>query len=76
VKQWTLFDTSFVATSALSKIVFTSVTPSTGTLGNFLDNVIVTPSDELSTSNVSAPASVALMLVGVFGLMFSRRKAS
>jgi hypothetical protein len=76
VKQWTLFNTSFVATGALSKIVFTSVTPSTGTLGNFLDNVVVTPGDELSTSNVSAPASVALMLVGVFGLMLSRRKAS
>lgn len=76
VKQWTLFNTSFEATSASSKIVFTSITPSTGTLGNFLDNVIVTPSEELSTSNVSAPASVALILAGVFGLMFSRRKTS
>jgi hypothetical protein len=76
VKQWTLFETSFVATSTASKIVFTSITPSTGTRGNFLDNVIVTPNDELSTANVSAPASVALMLAGMFGLMFSRRKTS
>lgn len=76
VKQWSLFETSFVATGALSKIIFTSVTPATGTLGNFLDDVIVTPSDELSTVNASAPASVALILAGMFGLMFSRRKTS
>jgi hypothetical protein len=76
VKEWTLFETSFVAIGSSTDIMFTSITPSTGTLGNFLDNVIVTGSNNVSTASVSAPTAIALMLAGVFGLIFSRRKAS
>lgn len=76
VKIWSLFETSFVAVGASTDIKFTSIMPSTGTVGNFLDNVIITPSDDLSTANVSAPATIALLLAGMFGIMFSRKKAS
>lgn len=76
VQEWTLFETSFVANSAQSTITFTAITPSTGTLGNFLDDVTVLTSEELVPAEVSAPATVVLMLSGLFGLMFARRKTS
>lgn len=72
VKQWSVFNSSFIATGSSSKIVFTSVIPDTGTVGNFLDSIYVTTRDNIV--NASAPASIALILAGMFGLIFSRRK--
>ena len=58
---------SFVATSALSAITFT--TYDTGTLGNFLDNVVVT-----AQANVVESSPLALLLIGLTGLVLIRRK--
>lgn len=74
VKSWTLFNTSFIATGISSEIMFTSIVPSTGTMGNFLDDVRVTFSETLgNATDVSAPASIALVFAGLFGLMFARK---
>lgn len=55
------FQTSFVANSAQSTIALTAITPSTGTMGNFLDDVKVVEST-LSPAEISAPATIALSL--------------
>ena len=73
VKEWTFYESSFVALSTTSNIVFTAVTPHTGTVGNFLDSVSVIARTPVS---VSSPASIALILSGLFGIMFARRKAA
>jgi hypothetical protein len=64
VKQWSSFIASFVATDTSTTIKFTTITPKTGTLGNFIDNVVITAS---TTSVVEASAPSAALLV-LFGL--------
>lgn len=73
VKKWKLFETSFVASSVNSQITFTSVRPSTATIGNFLDNVVVTMQPTISAANVSAPATLTFFFVGALGLLVLRR---
>lgn len=63
--SWSLFQDSFVASDWTSTISFTSVT--TGTIGNFLDGVSV-------TSSVPAPGTLALVVMGLFGLGAARRR--
>jgi hypothetical protein len=65
---WSVFSTSFQASGASSTISFTSVSPLTGTIGNFLDDVKVT------THQVAEPATLALLGLGLAGLGFSRRR--
>jgi hypothetical protein len=71
VKQWSMFESSFVAVDALTTIRFTSITPLSGTVGNFIDNVVVTQST-LSTVEASAP-SAALMVLLSISLLWVRR---
>ena len=67
---WTLFTGSFIATTDLSRIAFTTVVPSTGTVGNFIDDVKVSA----SVANVPEPGSLALLGLGLAGLGLSRRR--
>ncbi|AOY86845.1 PEP-CTERM sorting domain-containing protein [Marinobacter salinus] len=64
---WKLFSNSFVATAINTRIMFTSVVPETGTIGNFLDDVKVTVA-------VPEPGTIAMLSLGLFGLGMSRRR--
>lgn len=67
VGSWTQYVGSFVATSNLSTIAFTTL--DAGTLGNFLDDVVVT-----AKVNVDESGSLVMLLIGFFGLVLARRK--
>lgn len=67
VGSWTKYTGSFVASSNISTIAFTSF--DTGTLGNFLDDVVVT-----AKANVDESSSLVMLLIGFFGLVLVRRK--
>lgn len=66
--QWSTFSSSFLADSSQSSIAFTTIVPSTGTIGNFIDDVKV--------SAVSEPATLALLGLGIAGLGLARRRLS
>lgn len=66
VKQWSQFNSSFVANNTLTTIRFTSITPKTGTVGNFIDNVAVT--------QASAPSAALLVLLGLSMVWVRRTK--
>jgi hypothetical protein len=59
------FSKSFVATSAMTTLTFTAITPATGTLGNFLDDIRVT---------VPEPGALALLGLGLLGLGIARKR--
>lgn len=66
VKQWALYEEKFTAVSSQTILMFTSVKPYSGTLGNFLDDIIVTSRRTLGTSTqISEPHGILL-----FSLMF------
>ena len=64
---WSVFSDSFVATAINTRIMFTSVVPETGTVGNFLDDVKVTVA-------VPEPGTLALFSLGLLGLGMARRR--
>lgn len=66
--QWKLFSSSFVATSTLTTLTFTSL--NLGTLGNLIDDVKVNARASVPESN-----TLALFAVGLIGLGFARKKA-
>lgn len=63
--KWNTYSNSFVATSAITELRFTSVDAST--VGNLLDGVVV-------KSHVPESSSMALFVAGLFGLFVARRK--
>lgn len=67
VGNWKQYTGSFVASSALSTIRFTSY--DAGTYGNFLDNVVVTAKASVVESN-----PLVMLLIGFAGLVLVRRK--
>jgi hypothetical protein len=66
VKQWSTYTAKFKATDTTSNIRFTTITPESGTVGNFIDNVEV--------NAVSAPATAILMLLGLAAVFVRRAK--
>jgi len=73
VGSWSQYTGSFVANSLWSTITFTST--DTGTLGNFLDDVVVV-ADLNPGQQADLPESnpLAMLLIGLAGLIFIRRK--
>ena len=75
VKNWSTFNTRFVATSALTTIRFTTVNQ--GSYGNFLDAVSVVTSSQPSLaafrqSNVPEPSTIMLILLAIALLAVKR----
>ncbi|WP_049630434.1 hypothetical protein [Cellvibrio sp. pealriver] len=68
VGSWKQYTGSFVANSTLSTITFT--TYDAGTLGNFLDGVVVT-----AKANVIESSPLVMLMIGLVGLVLARRKA-
>lgn len=64
-KQWSVYEQTFTATSNYTTLRFTSVTPTTRTVGNLIDAVDVT--------EVSEPKSIALLTL-VMAALFSRKR--
>lgn len=67
VGSWKKYTGSFVASGNLSTITFT--TYNAGTLGNFLDDVVVT-----AKANVVESSPLVMLLIGLAGLVLVRRK--
>ena len=65
--SWNEYSYQFTATSAVSTLTFTSLDGGQDTTGNIFDDVRV--------SAVSEPGSFALMMLGLAGLAYSRKKA-
>ena len=80
VKAWSSFTDSFVATSISTTIKFTSITPTIGTIGNFIDNIQVVKRPTLAartTTIISEPSVLALFgasLLTLGGFIGYRRK--
>ncbi|MFT6737587.1 MAG: hypothetical protein ACJA0G_001727 [Kangiellaceae bacterium] len=77
LKTWSQFMSEFTALGDETTISFTSITPSTATVGNFIDNVVVTKADVTKADvtdqvSVSTP-SILIMTLLSLGLMFVRR---
>ncbi len=70
VGSWKQYTGSFVATNALSTISFT--TYDAGTLGNFLDDVVVVAKDLQVDVVESSP--LVMLLIGFAGLLFIRKR--
>ena len=74
--QWHYFNTVFTASSALTTLTLSSVTPYSGTLGNLIDAVTVNQQFSNQTaSTVSEPSLLWLTLLSVFGLKSRRLNA-
>lgn len=69
VGSWKQYTGSFVASTTVSTITFTSYDNST--VGNFLDDVVVT-----ARAQVDESGSLVMLAIGLIGLFYSRRKLS
>jgi hypothetical protein len=69
---WNKFSGSFVADSISSTIRFTSL--NTGTVGNFIDDVVVTQALTPLQAEVPAAPTLAVLGLGLLVLLFSRRQ--
>ncbi|KZY72604.1 hypothetical protein A3765_25515 [Oleiphilus sp. HI0130] len=64
---WNTYLNDFVGTGSETYLMLTSIVPSAGTVGNFIDAV--------SVSEVPEPATLALMGLGLAGLAGARRRS-
>ena len=75
VGQWNVFSSSFIAQDKYTNIRFTSVTPYSSTVGNFLDDIKVEQIFSASKiSQVSEPVGVMLLGVGLLVMMRNRKR--
>ncbi|MFV1872609.1 MAG: DUF642 domain-containing protein [Oleiphilus sp.] len=65
--HWNEYSYQFTATSAISTLTFTSLDGGRDTTGNIFDDVRV-------VTAVSEPASLALFMLGLAGLVYTRKK--
>jgi len=63
--DWSTYANSFYGTGLETYIMLTSINPDAGTVGNFIDAIVV--------SEVSEPATLALFGLGLIGLTSMRR---
>lgn len=74
VKKWSVYNSSFKATSDSTTLSFTSVYPEFATVGNFLDDIKVIASPRNNNRLVNdVPEPSALLLAGL-GLLIIMRK--
>jgi len=71
--KWSTFNLNFEATSMYTTVMFTSLTPSSGTVGNFLDDISLTRSSSGLASSISEPSTFMIILMGL-GLLVGRRQ--
>lgn len=69
---WNKFSGSFIADSSSSTIRFTSLT--NGTVGNFIDDVVVTQGVNPVLADVPVAPTLAVFGLGLLGLALSRRQ--
>lgn len=69
---WNKFNGSFVADGKSSTVRFTSLT--SGTVGNFIDDVVVTQTPSVLTAAVPAAPTLAVVGLGLLTLLFTRRQ--
>jgi hypothetical protein len=71
VRVWSAFNVQFEATDLLTTLTFTSITPYSGTVGNFIDSVQVVAST-LPPPQLPEPAGLFLAGFAVIALMRQR----
>lgn len=69
---WNKFSGSFVADSTSSTIRFTSLM--SGTVGNFIDDVVVTQAPSTAKADVPATPTLAVLGLGLLVLLIRRRQ--
>ena len=75
VKNWSVFNLIFQATTDETTLMFTTVTPANATVGNFLDDVVVTSGNQtFITTQVPEPHTLLLFSLALFGFTISRKK--
>ncbi len=72
-ENWSFYEGGFTAKSDSTRLRFVSL--NRGTVGNFLDDIAVTKSKS-SNIDVSEPATLFLLAVGVVALISLKRRAS
>lgn len=76
LNTWNTYFDSFYGNGSETYLMLTSIVPDTGTVGNFIDAVSVTEfQDSSDVPEVSEPATLALLGLGLAGLAGARRKA-
>jgi hypothetical protein len=71
---WTLYTESFKAISDQVRLRFTSVTPSRSTIGNFIDNVSVSPQQLPAIAQVPEPNMLYLVIFAILGMTLTSKR--
>ena len=75
--EWNFFSDTFRGAGDMTTLKFTAITPSTRTVGNFIDGVSVTQLPTLARlAQIPAPSALLLMGAGLIGFSLTRRSPS
>lgn len=74
--QWSLFETQFQAIDLSTTFTFSAITPRTGTVGNFIDNIMLEQvgTSTLRTQRNAIPEPATGLLIALCGLLFLRQR--